>query len=102
MMRKNKNNTSDLSKIEALNKEEAKASIENLKKSSPKPSYRFIPKGNTIILLHGFNSGPGQKAQVIHEYLIQNHLTNDYDLIAPKLDCEPKKAVSQIKRLIRN
>jgi predicted esterase YcpF (UPF0227 family) len=39
-------------------------------------------KLNRIILLHGFNSGPGQKAEEINAYLKEYHLDADYELIA--------------------
>jgi predicted esterase YcpF (UPF0227 family) len=57
-------------------------------------------KLNRIILLHGFNSGPGQKAEEINAYLKEYHLDADYELIAPQLSQEPKEAIDEINRLI--
>ena len=57
-------------------------------------------KLNRIILLHGFNSGPGQKAEEINAYLKEYHLDTDYELIAPQLSHEPKEAIDEINRLI--
>jgi hypothetical protein len=51
-------------------------------------------------LLHGFNSGPGQKAEEINAYLKEYHLDADYELIAPQLSYEPKKAIDEINLLI--
>jgi predicted esterase YcpF (UPF0227 family) len=55
---------------------------------------------NRIILLHGFNSGPGQKAEEINAYLKEYHLDADYELIAPQLSHEPKEAIDEINRLV--
>ena len=57
-------------------------------------------KLNRIILLHGFNSGPGQKAEEINAYLKEYHLDADYELIAPQLSHEPKEAIDEINQLI--
>jgi predicted esterase YcpF (UPF0227 family) len=57
-------------------------------------------KLNRIILLHGFNSGPGQKAEEINAYLKEYHLDADYELIAPQLSHEPKEAIVEVNRLI--
>jgi hypothetical protein len=57
-------------------------------------------KLNRIILLHGFNSGPGQKAEEINAYLKEYHLDADYELIAPQLSHEPNEAIDEINRLI--
>jgi predicted esterase YcpF (UPF0227 family) len=57
-------------------------------------------KLNRIILLHGFNSGPGQKAEEINAYLKEYHLDADYELRAPQLSHEPKEAIDEINRLI--
>jgi len=57
-------------------------------------------KLNRIILLHGFNSRPGQKAEEINAYLKEYHLDADYELIAPQLSHEPKEAIDEINRLI--
>ena len=51
-------------------------------------------------MLHGFNSGPGQKAEEINAYLKEYHLDADYELIAPQLSHEPKEAIDEINRLI--
>ncbi len=42
-------------------------------------------KHNRIILLHGFNSGPGKKEEEIKSYLEEHLLEADYELIAPQL-----------------
>lgn len=68
---------------------------------SPKPSYPIRLYHNTIILLHGFNSAPGQKAEDITAFLEEHHLLDDYQLIAPQLSYEPQKAIRAINRLIR-
>jgi predicted esterase YcpF (UPF0227 family) len=68
---------------------------------SPKPSYPIRLKPNAIILLHGFNSAPGQKAEEITAFLEEQHLLDDYQLIAPQLSYEPQKAIREINRLIR-
>lgn len=57
-------------------------------------------KLNRIILLHGFNSGPGQKAEEINAYLKEYHLDANYELIVPQLSHEPKEAIYEINRLI--
>lgn len=57
-------------------------------------------KLNRIILLHGFNSGPGQKAEEINAYLKEFYLDADYELIAPQLSHEPKEEIDEINRLI--
>lgn len=57
-------------------------------------------KQNRIILLHGFNSGPGQKAEEIQAYLKEHLMEDDYELTAPQLSYEPKKAIAEINRLI--
>lgn len=57
-------------------------------------------KRNTIILLHGFNSAPGNKAKVIEQYLDQHQLQNEFSLIAPQLNVEPSKAIHQINDII--
>jgi len=57
-------------------------------------------KQNRIILLHGFNSGPGKKEEEIKAYLKEHLMEADYELIAPQLSYEPKKAIDEINRLI--
>jgi uncharacterized protein len=66
-----------------------------------RPTYTIKLKPNTIILLHGFNSAPGNKAQVIEQYLQEKQLEDDYLLIAPQLPTEPLKAIREINQLIR-
>ena len=56
---------------------------------------------NVIILLHGFNSGPGNKATEIKEFLIEKNLTDQYLLIAPQIDYIPNRARRDINKLIR-
>jgi predicted esterase YcpF (UPF0227 family) len=51
-------------------------------------------------LLHGFNSGPGQKAAETNVYLKEYHLDADYELIASQLSHEPKDAIDEINWLI--
>lgn len=68
---------------------------------SPKPKHIIRLKPNTIILLHGFNSAPGNKGQAIEEYLFEKQIEDDYLLIAPQLDVEPRKAIRQVNQLIR-
>lgn len=51
-------------------------------------------------MLHGFNSGPGQKAAETNVYLKEYHLDADYELIAPQLSHEPKDAIDEINWLI--
>jgi predicted esterase YcpF (UPF0227 family) len=68
---------------------------------SPKPSYPIRLHHKTIILLHGFNSAPGQKAEEITAFLEEQHLLDDYQLIAPQLSYEPQKAIRAINQLIR-
>jgi len=68
---------------------------------SPKPSYPIRLYSNTIILLHGFNSAPGQKAEDITAFLEEHHLLDDYQLLAPQLSYEPQEALREINRLIR-
>ena len=58
-------------------------------------------KPNVIILLHGFNSLPGAKAEQIAEFIAENHLGHKFELIAPKLDPDPRKAVKEVNKLIR-
>jgi len=67
---------------------------------SQKLSHPIQLKPNTIILLHGFNSAPGQKAKEITAFLEEQHLLHDYKLIAPQLSYEPQVAIREINRLI--
>ena len=55
----------------------------------------------TILLLHGFNSGPGNKERVIKEWLDNNNLSNEIVVVAPKLAYSPNEAVKQIAKLIQ-
>lgn len=55
----------------------------------------------TILLLHGFNSGPGNKERVIKEWLDNNDLSNEILVVAPKLAYSPNEAVKQIAKLIQ-
>ena len=75
--------------------------LSKLKKNKPFQLTKMSFKPNTIILLHGFNSGPGNKEKVIAQYLTENSLQEDYLLIAPQLDGEPRAAIRQINQLIR-
>jgi len=59
-------------------------------------------KPNVIILLHGFNSLPGAKAKQIAEFISENNLGHKFELIAPKLDLDPRKAVKELNKLIRS
>tara|TARA_B110000503_G_C7153995_1_gene416444 strand:- start:2524 stop:3135 length:612 start_codon:yes stop_codon:yes gene_type:complete len=60
-----------------------------------------VVKPHVIILLHGFNSLPGAKAKQIAEFIAENHLGHKFELIAPKLDPDPRKAVKEVNKLIR-
>jgi uncharacterized protein len=68
---------------------------------SPRPPHIIKFKPYTIILLHGFNSAPGNKAQAIDQYLKEKQLQDDYLLIAPQLPTEPHKAIRKINQIIR-
>lgn len=59
-------------------------------------------KPNVIILLHGFNSLPGAKAKQIAEFISENNMGQKFELIAPKLDLDPRKAVKELNKLIRS
>jgi uncharacterized protein len=85
----------------AVSKKELEDVLLKIKEANPIPSPRITFKPNTIILLHGFNSGPGNKEKVIAQYLTENNLQEDYLLIAPQLDGEPRAAIRQINQLIR-
>ena len=52
-------------------------------------------------MLHGFNSGPGNKERVIKEWLDNNNLSNEIVVVAPKLAYSPNEAVKQIAKLIK-
>jgi uncharacterized protein len=53
-----------------------------------------------IILLHGFNSAPGRKYEQIKSYLTDCNLNDKCELIAPKLNVNPKSAIQEINNLI--
>lgn len=55
----------------------------------------------TILVLHGFNSAPGNKEAIIKEWLDKNNLTNQYNLIAPQLSHSPSEAIKQIGEIIQ-
>jgi len=55
---------------------------------------------NTILLLHGFNSAPGKKAEEIQGFLQEKNLANSYKLIAPQLENSPKDAIQQIHEIL--
>ena len=55
----------------------------------------------TILLLHGFNSAPGNKEKIIKEWLVANNLASNFDLIAPQLNNAPLEAIKQISEIIQ-
>ena len=57
-------------------------------------------KPNLIILLHGFNSSVGSKSREIVEFLAEHHFADQFELITPKLDPDPRVAVDYIDNLI--
>ena len=63
------------------------------------PNYEYK---TTILLLHGFNSAPGNKESVIKEWLKNNGLSNEIEVIAPQLNYSPNEAVKQIAKLIQD
>lgn len=66
------------------------------------PARITVIKPHVIILLHGFNSLPGAKAKQIAEFIAENNLGHKFELIAPKLDADPRKAVKEVNKLIRS
>ena len=68
---------------------------------TPRPTFIIKKCPNVIILLHGFNSAPGKKSKQIQEFLKENNLKNEYELIAPKLSGEPRSAIGEINRIIK-
>jgi len=54
----------------------------------------------TIILLHGFNSGPGEKEQQVIAWLKKYNLADNYNVIAPLLHNNPIKAIKSVGYLI--
>lgn len=67
----------------------------------PRLPYSVKYYNNIIILLHGFNSGPGKKAEEIRAFLEEKNLKDDYQLIAPKLNIQPRRAIREINKIIR-
>ena len=63
------------------------------------PSFEFK---TTILLLHGFNSAPGNKESIIKEWLKDNGLSNEIEVIAPQLNYSPNEAIKQIAKLIQD
>ena len=68
---------------------------------APRPPFTIKSVPNVIILLHGFNSGSGKKAEQISEFINKNQLTDKFKLCAPALDERPRNAIREINRLIR-
>ena len=68
---------------------------------SPQLPYSVTIPPNIIILLHGFNSAPGNKAKEIEEFLSEKKIKDKYKLIAPTIDYEPIKARRDINKIIR-
>jgi predicted esterase YcpF (UPF0227 family) len=56
---------------------------------------------NTILILHGFNSAPGGKKEVINQWLVKNDFSNRIELKAPLLPIEPLKAIEVIEGIIK-
>ena len=63
------------------------------------PMYEYI---KTIILLHGFNSGPGKKEQQVIAWLKKNNVDKDYTVIAPQLHNNPVEALRALGYLIQD
>ena len=63
------------------------------------PMYKYK---KTIILLHGFNSGPGEKEQQVIAWLQKYNLQKDYTVIAPQLDNNPIEALRVLGNLIQD
>tara|TARA_Y100000385_G_scaffold100256_1_gene103618 strand:+ start:7937 stop:8566 length:630 start_codon:yes stop_codon:yes gene_type:complete len=68
---------------------------------SPRLAVSTKIRPNVIILIHGFNSAPGRKLKQIQKYLSEKDQVEKFDIIAPKLNGEPKIALKEINRLIR-
>lgn len=62
------------------------------------PNYEYK---TTILLFHGFNSAPENKLAIINQWLIDNHLSDRIDLIAPQLNYNPNEAIKQIGSIIQ-
>ena len=69
---------------------------------TPRLTFTIKKCPNLIILLHGFNSAPGKKSKQIQEFLKENNLKHEFDLIVPKLSGEPRNAIREINRIIRS
>lgn len=57
-------------------------------------------KKKNILLLHGFNSAPGNKAEAINLYLQKHGLQDSYQLFAPELRVEPAQAISDLENFV--
>ena len=57
-------------------------------------------RNEKVIVIHGFNSGPGEKATFIDEWLKLNVLHTNYEIISPQLSTSPKLAFQQLSDLI--
>ncbi len=62
------------------------------------PNYEYK---TTILLLHGFNSAPGNKENSIKQWLHDNGLSNEIKVVAPQLNYNPNEAMKQIGKLIQ-
>ena len=71
-------------------------------KMTPRPSFNIKKCPNVILLIHGFNSAPGKKSKQIQEFLKENNLKHEYELIVPNLSGEPRSAIREINRIIRS
>ena len=69
---------------------------------TPRPSFIIKKCPNVILLIHGFNSAPGKKSKQIQEFLKENNLKHEYELIVPNLSGEPRSAIREINRIIRS
>tara|TARA_B110000977_G_scaffold110288_1_gene143453 strand:+ start:466 stop:1110 length:645 start_codon:yes stop_codon:yes gene_type:complete len=69
---------------------------------TPRPTFIIKKCPNVIILLHGFNSAPGKKSKQIQEFLKENNLKHEYELIIPKMSGEPRSAIREINKIIRS
>jgi hypothetical protein len=63
------------------------------------PNYEFK---TTILLLHGFNSAPGNKEKIIKQWINDNELSNEIKVVAPQLNYNPNEAIKQIGKLIQD
>ena len=62
------------------------------------PTY---PYKTTILLLHGFNSAPGNKESIIKTWLTAKGLDQTIEVVAPQLPYSPNEAVKLIGKLIQ-